>query len=256
MRIRSLLFFACVAALAFAGCSKRPVQPRFATESIDSLLRGDGFVCNIEYRFASIRNAGGNPALETIERANIGYFFDLDGFSGPARVAADSSIARFAREYAMPRGAGDAADPSREILWEGEVSVESEGSVVDSLMCYVITRSSYTGGAHGMYATTYHTYSLADGFELSLADLFDTRELEIFEEAIHEKICEEYGAANDEELSDLGFFPEYIGLTENFLLTPEGITFCYNPYEIGCYALGSVEVTFSRQELSELFARR
>lgn len=256
MRIRSLLLLAIVAASAFAGCTKRPVQPRFAVESVDSLLRGDGFVCNIEYRFASIRNAAGHPALEAVERANIGYFFDLDDFEGSARVAADSSIARFAREYAMPQQARTDAGLPRETLWEGELSVESEGSVVDTLLCYVITRSSYTGGAHGMYSTGCHTYSLADGFELSLADLFDARQLEILDRAIHEKIADDYGAASDDELSDLGFFPEYIGLTENFLITPEGITFCYNPYEIGCYALGSVEVTFSREELSERFAGR
>ena len=137
---------------------------------------------------------------------------------------------------------------------EGEISVESEGNVVDSLLCYAITRSSYTGGAHGMYSTQYHIYSLADGFELSLADLFDARQLEILDRAIREKIAETYDAVSDEDLSDRGFFPEYICPTENFRITPEGIAFFYNPYEIGCYALGSVEVTFTWAELDARFA--
>ena len=46
--------------------------------------------------------------------------------------------------------------------------------------------------------------------------------------------------------------PEIIGVTENFLVTPEGITFYYNPYDIGCYALGSVEVSVSREQLAGL----
>lgn len=256
MRTRTSLLLACVVLLAFAGCAKRPVQPRFTTESIDSLLRGEGFVCHVEYRFASIRNTAGHPVLEAIERANVGYFFDLENFSGSAREAADSSMAHFAREYAMPSDVPAGGAPRGEILWEGELSVESEASVVDSLLCYVITRSSYTGGAHGMYATVCHTYSLTDGFELSLADLFEARQLEILNRAIREKIADEHGATSDEELSAMGFFPESIGLTENFLITPEGITFCYNPYEIGCYALGGVEVAFTWEELSERFAGR
>ena len=59
-------------------------------------------------------------------------------------------------------------------------------------------------------------------------------------------------AANDDELAERGFFPEYISLTENFRITPEGITFYYNPYDIGCYALGAVDVTMSREELENL----
>ena len=38
-------------------------------------------------------------------------------------------------------------------------------------------------------------------------------------------------------------------------MTPYGITFHYNPYEIGCYALGAVEVEFSTGELNEVRAR-
>ena len=53
-------------------------------------------------------------------------------------------------------------------------------------------------------------------------------------------------------LAERGFFPEYISLTENFRITPEGITFYYNPYDIGCYALGAVDVTMSREELENL----
>lgn len=256
MKIRLSPLIAALAALMVVSCVKRPVQPRFATQAIDSLLRGNGFVCNIEYRFASISNAEGNPALEAIERANIGYFFELEDFEGSAAEAAESSISQFAGEFAAPAGIPDASPLSGDVLWEGEVSVESEGTVVDSLLCYVITRSSYTGGAHGMYSTGCHTYSLADGFELSLADLFDSRQLEILDRAIREKIADQYGAVSDDELSDLGFFPEYIRPTENFRITPEGISFCYNPYEIGCYALGSIEVSFDRQELAERFAGR
>ncbi len=51
------------------------------------------------------------------------------------------------------------------------------------------------------------------------------------ENLLRKKLYEQYGTDNDEELAEQGFFPEYIALTENFQITPEGITFYYNPYD-------------------------
>ena len=195
-----ILALLAAAALTAGSCTKRPVRPQFTVVSTDSLISGNGFSCDFEYRFASIANA-----QNTVRPA-----------------------------------------------WEGEISVESEGSVVDTLLCYVITRASYTGGAHGIYGTECYNYSLAGGYEITTADLFTETQLERLNRLIREDIYEQYGVRSDEELETKGFFPEYIGVTENFLVTPEGITFYYNPYDIGCYALGSVEVSVSREQLAGL----
>ena len=116
----------------------------------------------------------------------------------------------------------------------------------------MITRASYTGGAHGIYGTECYNYSLTGGYKITTADLFTETQLERLNRLIREDIYEQYGVRSDEELETKGFFPEYIGVTENFLVTPEGITFYYNPYDIGCYALGSVEVSVSREQLAGL----
>ena len=256
MKPRRSYLAAALLVLTLGACTKRPAQPVFTTLAVDSLLCGEGFSCRIEYRFASIANAQGHPALEAVEESNIAYFFELEAFSGSASEAADTAITQIVKEFVAPVNTAVSDGVFERPGWEGEISVESEGRVVDSLLCYTITRSSYTGGAHGMYSTEHHTYSLADGFELSLADLFDARQIEFLDRAIRGKIAMKYDAADDKELSDLGFFPEYIRATENFLVTPEGITFSYDPYDIGCYALGSIEVTFSFPELEELFSAR
>ena len=201
--------------------------------------------CKIEYRFATIANAEKSPALRSIEAANAGYFFELEEFGGTARQAADSALRQIVAELAFPQSAPQMTEPY-------EISAEAEAAVTDSLVTYIISRWSYTGGAHGMYATECHTYSLAGGYELSTADLFSERQLLGMEALLRRKLCEQYEAANDDELAERGFFPEYISLTENFRITPEGITFYYNPYDIGCYALGAVDVTMSREELENL----
>ena len=220
MKFRTLALLA--AALTAGSCTKRPVQPQFTVVSADSLVSGNGFSCDFEYRFASI--------------------------STP-REAASAAIRQVTSDMPPPE---NAAERSARPAWKGEISAESEGSVVDTLLCYVITRSSYTGGAHGIYGTECYNYSLAGGYEITTADLFTEAQLERLNRLIREDICKQYGVRSDEELETKGFFPEYIGVTENFLVTPEGITFYYNPYDIGCYALGSVEVSVSREQLAGL----
>jgi len=53
------------AALTAGACTKRPVRPQFTVVSTDSLISGNGFSCDFEYRFASIANAQDSPALAT-----------------------------------------------------------------------------------------------------------------------------------------------------------------------------------------------
>lgn len=234
------------ASLLLGACTKHPVLPKFETRAIDTLLEGGGNACKVEYRFATIRNAAKSPALETIEQANIGYFFQLEEFGGTIDDALRTTLDEIRTNYldlvTGPTGR------------EYEISVESEGTIVDSLLSYVITRAGYTGGAHGMYGVECHTYSLRDGFELSLSDLFSEKALVRLDELIREKIAAQYGATTDEELTRAGFFPEYIAPTENFRITDGGLTLYYNPYDIGCYALGAVEVTLSPEELARLRA--
>lgn len=242
--IKTAILIAGMAA-ATAACTRKPVAPQFGMLSIDTLIGTPANGCKIEYRFATIANAEKSPALRSIEAANAGYFFELEEFGGTARQAADSALRQIAAELAFPQNAPQMTEPY-------EISAEAEAAVTDSLVTYIISRWSYTGGAHGMYATECHTYSLAGGYELSTADLFSERQLLGMETLLRRKLCEQYEAANDDELAERGFFPEYISLTENFRITPEGITFYYNPYDIGCYALGAVDVTMSREELENL----
>lgn len=236
-----------LAAAALSACDRRPVQPRFDIAALDTLIGTPEWGCQVDYRFATIDNAAATPALSAIEKANIGYFYQLDDFDGTPAEAAAASLRQIADEMQLSER------PEPALAWNpGEISVESEGSVVDTLVNYTIYRSSYTGGAHGMYAVEYHTYSLADGAELTAADLFGEERLQPLAAQIRRKIYAAYDAANDEELAAQGFFPEYIGVTDNFRIAPDSVVFFFNPYEVGCYALGPIEVPFSRQEIEEL----
>lgn len=115
---------------------------------------------------------------------------------------------------------------------------------------------SYTGGAHGNYGYEAHTYDLQTGNELTLADLIQSDKLQAFYRLVSAKLL-----SNDRDL----LFPETVTDIEKFLkdktptstqaqvesyghlrnwyLTPQGIVFFYNPYEIAPYAAGVQEIT-------------
>lgn len=235
------------AAAGMFACSNHKM-PRFEILAFDTVVGNAQIGCDVKYRFTSIANAAKSEVLTAIERSNLEYFYGFDSYDGPSASAARESLgwieneiaeqSRICREMNITPAAG-----------ERTVHVESEVNVADSLLNYAIYRATYLGGAHGMEVSEYHTYSLTDGFELGYKELFSAEKLEELQIALRKKISEKYESAGG-SLSEAGFFSEPIPLTDNFKLTARGVTFHYNPYEIGCYALGSVAVEFSWEELA------
>ena len=196
--------------------------------------------CDLSYRFLTIANADRSEALAAIENANVNYFFALEDFTGTAEEAARRFIERFA--------ADNACDTLYMPDMRYSLSVAAAQAPVDTLTVYTIRRESYTGGAHGMRTTEYAVYAAAL-LGIILAQFVLRLACRSLEERIKAKLREQYGAADDEELAQRGFFPETIAPTENFEVTPEGIVFHYNPYDIACYAIGEVDVPFTKEEL-------
>ena len=243
------LLLAILFAATLAACSRKPVEPRFAGVVLDTLLTQPSYACRVEYRFTSIANSEKSAALQTIQQRNLDYFFELEAFEGTAEEAAAESLRQIDRELTLPEPLRSSV---RSMKMEYEISTESEGFVADTLLCYTISRSSYLGGAHGMYSTEYHTYSLLDGYELSAEDLVGEAKMEALLQLIRTKLREQYDAADDQELAEIGFFPEYIHVTDNIRVMPQSLIFHYNPYEIGCYANGDIDIEITREELEAL----
>lgn len=240
-RIFAFLLPAALAA-AVTGCGRQTVEPQFAERALDTVVWCGAVPCDLSYRFLTIANAGRSESLAAIENANINRFFALGEFTGTADEAARLFIERFAADHAV--------DTLYNPGMRYSINIAAAQTTVDTLTVYTIRRESYTGGAHGMRTIQYHNYWTKGGCELSLGDLFAEEELPHLAGRIKAKLCERCGASGDEELAQLGFFPEAIAPTENFEVTPDGIVFHYNPYDIACYAMGGIDVPFSRKELT------
>lgn len=243
--MKRVLHIALLASLLAAGCRQtRPTEPELRYLDNDTTFAVGNVKCSVRYNYLTIVNAARSEALQAIEEANMGYFFDLENFSGSPAEAYRAALCQLRTELDIASDDGN--------NWDATIRVEAQGRIVDSLLVYCISRSSYTGGAHGLQRTDCHNYSLRGGYELTLSDLFVPQQQKALAALIRNKLYDMYGVTGDEGLTEQGFFPEYIDVTENFRVTPEGISFLYNPYDIGCYALGYVEVAISDEELEGL----
>lgn len=195
--IKTAILIAGMAA-ATAACTRKPVVPQFGMLTIDTLIGTPANGCKIEYRFATIANAEKSPALRLHRSRQRRLFLRTGRVRRHGASGGRFRLRQIAAELAFPQSAPQMTEPY-------EISAEAEAAVTDSLVTYIISRWSYTGGAHGMYATECHTYSLAGGYELSTADLFSERQLLGMEALLRRKLCEQYEAANDDELAERGF---------------------------------------------------
>ena len=117
-------------------------------------------------------------------------------------------------------------------------------------IAYGVHEFSYTGGAHGNGASSFILYDLIKQKQVALSDMFSKEDLEKLKELIYEQI------KSERKLSDTEMRNEYnlpIKPNDNFYITPKGLHFFYNAYELSSYAMGPDAVFFSFEELNEGF---
>lgn len=100
---------------------------------------------------------------------------------------------------------------------------------------------AYEGGAHGNYASVFHTLEIESGRAVKLAELVQPGFEKKWAALGAAELRKTYGLGADASLKEAGLFEDELELTENWFLVPGGIGFHYSPYEIGPYAMGSIE---------------
>ena len=103
----------------------------------------------------------------------------------------------------------------------------------DGFVSYRHTKFDYTGGAHGMTYTKVGTLYI--GKRLHLADLPELDKIKkLFQQAVKShKYFDTIRAYNG---------GKEVKMTENFYIDKKGIHFIYDPYEIDCYASGTIDI--------------
>ena len=99
------------------------------------------------------------------------------------------------------------------------------------------------------------TFDLATGDTLGLYDFLRHGCEASIQALLKKKILAEAGASDDDELEAAGFWASsedvnYLRDATAIYPDTEGLVFTYAPYAIACYAVGSVSVTLTWQELN------
>ena len=121
------------------------------------------------------------------------------------------------------------------------------------LLTYRFYMEEYTGGAHPVSFTYFQNIDLRTLKQIELNDLLIGEYDEELTELLISQLMKDIGASTQEELEELGYgTTAEIIPTENFKLTPGGISFLYNIYEIAPYVIGPVEIDLSFQQLEPI----
>ncbi|MCI6213705.1 DUF3298 and DUF4163 domain-containing protein [Bacteroides heparinolyticus] len=121
------------------------------------------------------------------------------------------------------------------------------------LLVYRIDYNEYTGGAHGIYMATFLNMDLHTLSPVRLDDLFANDYKEALTDLLWNQLMADNKVKTRQELEDIGYATTgELAPTENFYLTPQGITFYYNVYDIAPYVMGPIEITLPYEIMQHL----
>lgn len=135
-------------------------------------------------------------------------------------------------------------------------SIESHVQLyIKHLLVYRIDYNEYTGGAHGIYMSSFLNMDLRTLSPIRLDDLFVGGYNEALTDLLWNQLMADNKVTTRQELEDLGYATTgELEPTENFYLSKEGITFYYNVYDIAPYVIGPVQITLPYEMMQHLLS--
>lgn len=124
-----------------------------------------------------------------------------------------------------------------------------------NLLVYRFRYEEYTGGAHGIYMTSFLNLDLRTMRPIRLDDLFAEGYEESLTDLLWNQLMAIHKVTSREELEEMGYASTgELTPTENFYLTKEGITFYYNVYDIAPYVMGAIEISLPWEMMQHLLS--
>ncbi len=124
--------------------------------------------------------------------------------------------------------------------------------VVGNRVSVLVSRYEDTGGAHGNSVFSCLNFDLAGKKRIFLKDVFKEESIPALEKLLreHDPRREDAEFSYSSEKDEIPLPPR---ATENFLILPDEILFVYSPYELDCYAAGTILIHVSVAELRDFF---
>lgn len=257
MKAKELLGIVAVAFMALAGCNKvkdletkvyeKNVVEAAAPGSPDSL----SVKVKLEYPVAGAVSTALTKMVSTIVGRSFEGTVQATDIESAVEDYVDSTLKSYKTTYAeiARKGEEEAESFIPEMSWEDIINGEFVG-FHKNLASYLVSAYSYEGGANGLSGV--------------IAMVFDTTTGEIvpegrfFKEGAAEGIATLLSARLEESLPDAesydALFVKDIAPNGNFYVSEKGVTYIYNPMDIGPHSLGTISVTLPWEDVSKFVA--
>jgi len=192
---------------------------------------------NIEYPIFSKNDKKVDDVLNAEITKDISTFYDAKTVEETAQKFI-SEFSDYTKEF--PDAIGN--------IWEVKMKYYITTNT-ENLLALTFYMEGYTGGAHGFRTTTYTNYNPKTAEKLKLTDVVsDVEKLRLLAEQVFIK---EYDLDPKKSFNTQGFWfiDDLFALNNNFEVSPKGITFYYNQYEIAPYSQGPIIVSIPMSKL-------
>lgn len=123
------------------------------------------------------------------------------------------------------------------------------------LLTYRIDYNEYTGGAHGIYTSTFLNLDLRTYTPIRIEELFKEESEEELSKLLWTQLMKDNKVSTREELEEMGYGATGdLAPTDNFYLTSTGITFHYNVYDIAPFSMGATEISLPYDAMATLMS--
>ncbi len=248
----SAFILAAVSLSLVCGCAGDPQKEELKTKNyefseISPLQEGAPFDFTMEMNIEWPEGGASSTALKEMQKGITDLLFG-------------NELETIDIEYAMKAYNSRSVDFYRQDNLEYLEDIEEEwsfmmdwsesinGSFLDpykGMVSYLKYAYGYSGGAHGMDVLTCRTFDLKTGEQIFEEDLFKRGYEDRLTEALRANLLSSY---EDHDM----FFETDITPSDEFYLTSEGITYIYQRYEIGPYAIGIIDVLVPWKEIQDI----
>ena len=252
--VLSVLSIIIVAGCAETGKDRQKAE-RKLTPSVDTLTfeqrtpicEGSDYGFDMSMKIEWPKKARNRKVLESMQKGISGLLFGNNLVTTDVEFAMEAYNSASVELY-LDNNMMDEGFPEDSYAYIMNWSEYKEGRFMQpyrEMISYQSYVYGYSGGAHGMDALCCKTFNMATGKEVRSEDLF----IEDHEDRLIASLRANLLCSIDD--TDM-LFEKDIYPSKDFYVTPEGITYIYQRYEIAPYVMGIIEVTIPWKEIKDI----
>ncbi|MGB5531386.1 MAG: DUF3298 and DUF4163 domain-containing protein, partial [Ignavibacteriaceae bacterium] len=194
-----------------------------------------------------------NKIVEEKINKSITELFSQDIFGSTESSDFEVLMNGFIQDYESFKQEFTEASQSWAVERSGEVRLNKAG-----VFSIDYTEYAYTGGAHPNTFVSFKNFSLNNGEEISIDELFTLEKQQELTKIAEKEFRQLKQLGPEDDLGSAGFWFENnkFSLNDNFLITDKGLLFYYNSYEITAYAFGPTELELPNAKIKTLIEEK